>query len=76
MGVSAHNPGTVAGVTARTFKKNLSWKGKDGNKVRENRDPKEIQRTQQIDQRENVSDKINGSFTFHHVVIAFHQSKQ
>ena len=57
MGVSAHNPGTVVGVTARTFKTDLCWKGKANNKVRQNRDPK-IQRTQQLDQRENVSDKI------------------
>ena len=64
VGVSAHNPETVAGVTARTFK--LICAGKEKwQQSTENRDHKAIKRT----------DKLNGDFSFHYEVITS-QNKQ
>ena len=64
VGVSAHNPGTVAGVTARTFK--LICAGKEKwQQSTENRDHKAIKRT----------DKLNADLSFHYEVITS-QNKQ
>ena len=64
VGVSAHNPGTVAGVTARTFK--LICAGKEKwQQSTEKRDHKAKKRT----------DKSSGDFSFHYEVITL-QNKQ